>query len=51
MIAHVVIDPGCNLLVAVQTLLVGNLLPQDMAFDAVGHPLQVCMGFCQVPRT
>jgi len=51
MIAHVVIDPGCNLLMAVQALLVGNLFPQDVAFDAVGHPFQVGMGFCKVPRT
>jgi hypothetical protein len=51
MIAFVGFDPGCNLLVAVQALLVGDLLTQDVAFDAVGHPLQVCVGLCQRPRT
>ena len=45
MIAFVGIDPGCNLLVALQALFVGYLLSQDVTFDAVGHSLQVCMGF------
>lgn len=44
MIAFVGIDPGCNLLVAVQALLVGDLLPQHMTFNAIGHSFQVCMG-------
>jgi len=51
MIAFVGFDPGCNLLVAVQALLVGDLLTQDVTFNAIGHPLQVCVGLCQVPRT
>jgi hypothetical protein len=50
MIAAVGIDPRCDLPVAVQAFLVGNLLAQDMAFHTVGHPFQVFMCFCEVTR-
>lgn len=51
MITPVAINPRSNLPVAVQAFFVGYLLSQDMAFDAVGHPFQVGVGLCQVPRT
>jgi hypothetical protein len=51
MIAFVSIDPGCNLLVAVQALFVGDLLSQHMTFNAIGHSFQVCMGLRKIPRT
>jgi len=44
------IDPGGNLLVAIQALFVGDLFSQDMTFHTVGHPFEVRMGFCQIPR-
>ena len=50
MITPVGIDPGSNLLVAIQALFIGDLFAQDMAFHAVGHPFEVRMGFCKIPR-
>ena len=43
MITPVGIDPGSNLLVAIQAFFIGDLFTQDMAFHAVGHPFEVRM--------
>jgi len=43
-------DPGIDLRVAGEALLVRHLLPEYVAFSAVGHPLQVFMGFGQIAR-
>jgi len=51
MVTPVGINPGSDLAVAVQAFFVGNLLSQDMAFDAVGHPFQVGVGLRKVPGT
>lgn len=50
MIAPVGTDPGCNLLVAIQTFFIGDLFTQNMAFHAVGHPFEVRMCLCQISR-
>jgi hypothetical protein len=43
-IPPVFIDPRSDLFVAIKALFVGNLFSQNMAFDTIGHPLQMCMG-------
>jgi hypothetical protein len=43
-------DPGIDLLVAGETFFVRHLLPENVAFGAVGHPLQVFMSFSQIAR-
>lgn len=49
MISPACMYQGCDFRMAVQAFLIGDLFSKDMAFDAVGHPLQVGMGPGQVP--
>lgn len=50
MVTPVGIDPGCNLLVAVQAFFIGDLFAQDVTFHAVGYSFKMCMGLCQISR-
>lgn len=45
MVTFLEIDPGLKFIVAFQAFLVRDLLPQDMAFRAVGHAFEVGMHF------
>jgi hypothetical protein len=44
------IDPGTDLCVTGETFFVGHFLPQHVALGAVGHPLQLLVGFSQFTR-
>ena len=50
MVAPSGIDPRIDLGVAGEALFVGYLLPEHMAFSAVGDSFQVFVGLCQVTR-
>ena len=50
MITRLPVDPGFDLFMATQAFIVGDLLPQGMAFGTVGHSFQMSVGFCQIAR-